>query len=170
MKQGHIKVIFGRSNSNIGKIIRFVSRSDYSHIAYIDEQTGYIIEAAGGIGVRITNFESFSKKYPIYLIAEIPVHDPHAFRRSIIRYVGSGYDFNAILGILLRVDWNEDANWTCSELIAKCSGLFREDKLHRVTQEHLYVLSKDSFFDFSKYDTSKIPTKDELFNMWTVVE
>lgn len=149
----HVKVIFGRGNAVISDIILFISRSDWSHVAYIDEVSGYIIEAAGGIGVIASTYDNFKSRYPRHLIAEIPVRDAKLFRDTMISLIGADYDFRAILGILLRKDWNDNNKWMCSEAIAHASGLFRKNKLHRVTQEAIYLISKDSHFDFSKYLT-----------------
>lgn len=144
-----VKVIFGRGPSMISRIILFVTRSNWSHIAYIDESTGYLIEAAGGVGVRINTYEEFCKRYSKRLVAEIPVASKVNFHNTMVNAVGLEYDFYAIMGILFRRDWNNLDKWTCSEVIAHASQLFRKDKLFRVTQEHLYMISRDSWFDFS---------------------
>lgn len=149
----HVKVIFGRGNAVISDVILFVSRSEWSHVAYIDENSGYIIEAAGGIGVIASTYDNFKSRYPRHLIAQIPVKDAKLFREVMISLIGAEYDFKAILGILLHKDWNDNNKWTCSEAIAHASGLFRKNKLHCVTQEVIYMMSVDSRFDFDKFFT-----------------
>lgn len=144
-----VKVVFGRGNSFISKVILGVTRSNWSHVAYIDESTGYLIEAAGSIGVIISTYENFCLRYPSTLIAEIPTYNKKAFHDVMLDAIGSEYDFYAILGILLRRDWDNSDKWTCSELIAHASQLFRKDKLFRITQEHIFMISQDSSFDFS---------------------
>lgn len=159
-----VKVIFGRGPSLISKIILFVTRSNWSHIAYIDQDTGYLIEAAGGVGVRINTYERFCQRYARTLVAEIPVHDAKLFHNTMVSAIGLEYDFYAIMGILFRRDWDNADKWTCSELIAHASSLFRQDRLFRITQEHLYMISKDSYFDFSirhrKFLGTKLSDRD----------
>lgn len=161
------KVIFGRGQSTISKIILFVTRSKWSHVAYIDQVSGYLIEAAGGIGVIVSTYEDFCKKYPDTKIAEIPTYNANIFRSRMIDTIGSDYDFNAILGILLRRDWDEADKWTCSEAIAHASQIFRKEKLFRITQEHIFMISRDSDFDFSNtmVFAGKVPTKHELASL-----
>lgn len=147
------KLIFGKNKGWVSRLILFVTRSHWSHVAYIDEETGNIIEAAGGRGVVVTTYEQFCQRYTTQLIAEIPVYDKKYVRDQMIQHIGKEYDLYAIFGILFRLDWDNSDRWTCSELIAHCSQLFRANKLFRVTPEQLYVLSKDSDFDFSKFTT-----------------
>lgn len=163
-----VKVVFGRGNSFISKVILGVTRSNWSHVAYIDENTGYLIEAAGGIGVIISTYENFCSRYPNTLIAEIPTYNKSTFHKIMLDAVGSEYDFYAILGILLRRDWDNANKWTCSELIAHASQLFRKDKLFRITQEHIFMISQDTTFDFSKRYRKygdMVLTKEELLRL-----
>ncbi len=153
-------LIFGRGTSRISKIILYITRSHYSHVGYIDPVTGLIIESIGGIGVRASTIEEFRKRYTEYHIATISVPSASIARQRMIEQLGKGYDDKAIWGILFRKDWHDADKWTCSELIAWASQLFRGDKLHRITQENLLVMSTPASFDFDSIPSGSV---DDLF-------
>lgn len=112
-----------KGKSYISRAIRFFNFSEYSHVAWIDDDSS-VIEAWHRGGV--THVQSISDNHTpgtpvrIYsVIGETPEirHDVNIFLRA---QVGLGYDYLAILGFIVRSNRLHRRNrWFCSELVAE---------------------------------------------------
>jgi hypothetical protein len=102
-----------------------------------------VIEAVGGKGVVLTPFESFKSRYTDITFGTMATDctEEEAIQRALAE-VGKGYDRGALFGILFRTEWDCPDSWFCSELIAHSSGIFRNDRLHRITPEMIYMVCK----------------------------
>lgn len=136
-----MKVIFARNNKPISLLIRLVTWSRWSHCAVVDGN--FVIEAKGGCGVVITPLTEFKKRYTDYAIADTPVIDSEgaAIWRAAAE-VGKGYDLKALFGILFRTGWECNDSWFCSEHVAHASGIFRAERVSRITPEMVWSVSK----------------------------
>lgn len=136
-----IKVIFARNNKPISLLIRLVTWSRWSHCAVVDGN--FVIEAKGGCGVVITPLTEFKKRYTDYAIADLPVIDsPEAARDRAMNELGKGYDMKSLFGILFRTGWECGDSWFCSEHVAHASGIFRAERVSRITPEMVWSVSK----------------------------
>lgn len=136
-----MKVIFARNNKPISLLIRLVTWSRWSHCAVVDGN--HVIEAKGGCGVVATSLNAFKERYTDYAIADIPVIDSEA--KAIERAaaeLGKGYDLKALFGILFRTGWECNESWFCSEHVAHASGIFRAERISRITPEMVWSVSK----------------------------
>lgn len=155
-------VIFGSGKHPlITPIIKLRTNSNYSHVAYIDPLTGLLIESAGGIGVRVTTFEKFIEKYPKHHVAVIFVPCTKYTRQFMINQIGKPYDKKAIWGYLINRDWNDPNAWTCSELLAAASGVYRLGATNRISPQHLHHNSRPAYFEFKRFN-KKILSESEI--------
>lgn len=136
-----IKVIFARNNKPISLLIRLVTWSRWSHCAVVDGN--HVIEAKGGCGVVYTSLTDFKKRYTDYAFADMPVIDSEreALNRAV-REIGKGYDLKALFGILFRTGWECNESWFCSEHVAHSSGIFRSERVSRITPEMVWSVTK----------------------------
>ena len=137
-----MKVIFAKSSRPIPLLIRLFTWSRWHHCAAIMEDGKTVIEASGGKGVIETKLADFVKRYRDWEIAEIDCVDDTAAYEFLRSKLGDGYDIKVIFGIFFRTAWDGRDNWSCSELVAAATGRFREERVSRVTPEHLWMMSK----------------------------
>ena len=137
-----MRVIFAKDRRPISLLIRLVTWSRWHHCAAITPDNKFVIEAKGGVGVVRTPLAEFKSRYKHTAIAVIDCHDQVAFD-FLNKQVSKDYDLKAIFGILFRTSWDHGDKWFCSELVAKASGKFRNERMSRVTPEHLWMISHD---------------------------
>jgi len=116
-----IKIAQYKGKSWISKIIKFVSRGEYSHTAIMLEED-YIVEAwQGSDSVRV--IQSLSSGHipgtevDIYSI-DLGKKQEERFRKFVQDQVGKPYDLWGIHGFLWRRDTQRSQSWFCSELFA----------------------------------------------------
>lgn len=131
-----MKVIFGSNRRPASLLIRLFTWSRYSHVGIVVNNA--VVESTFENGVSTVGIEEFKSRYTKWEIAEID-----GDQSLVSAYIGQGYDIGAIFGIFFRVrKWNDPGKWFCSELVAKCSNVFRENRQSRITPEHIYMTSK----------------------------
>lgn len=120
MKTGDI--VFFRGTSPISRLIRFFTKSEYTHVALaIGDKT--IIEADRFVNTRIREIQP-SEVYEIYRVEDMT----ELMRRRIAviapMFVGYEYDYLQIFGVALRMIFSRKQNFfnrsnkfICSELI-----------------------------------------------------
>lgn len=136
-----MKVIFARNKKPISLLIRLVTWSRWSHCGVVDGD--FVIEAKGGSGVVCTPLNEFKARYTDYAFADMPVIDSEreALNRAV-REVGKKYDLKALFGILFRTGWECGDSWFCSEHVAHASGIFRSERVSRITPEMVWSVTK----------------------------
>ncbi|MGZ5029020.1 MAG: YiiX/YebB-like N1pC/P60 family cysteine hydrolase [Methylobacter sp.] len=138
-----MRILFCTSNLPGAALIRAVTWSDYSHVAIVDG--AYVIEAVWPC-VRVSRLENVLAAHSSFSFVDLPCRDPQAAIRAARSQVGKPYDLTGILGLGLHRDWQETDSWFCSELVAWAfaqggTQLFRPEAMHRVTPQHLWMLS-----------------------------
>jgi uncharacterized protein YycO len=141
-----VAVLFSTTSSPFSWLIRLLTWSRWSHVSVIDGDT--IIEAHALHGVIRTPLAEAIAKASECELVRLPAGDPAAVIAAASSQIGKPYDWTALWAFILRRDWQEDDSWFCSELVAWCftkagCGLFRPDRLARVTPEHLWMLEPD---------------------------
>ncbi|MCK6396074.1 MAG: hypothetical protein L6Q67_20630 [Zoogloea sp.] len=133
------------SSPRIGSLlIRAFTWSEYSHAAIIDGD--HVIEAVWP-RVRECALTEFARKHARIEFIDVPMPDEDAALSAARSQVGKGYDWRALLGIVLRARrLAEKDRWFCSELVAWVAEqggrpLFRGEVLRRVTPQHLWMLA-----------------------------
>lgn len=121
LEPGDIVVV--KSNTIIGKIIRWITHSWASHVAvYIG--TGYVFEArpGGARAVHISNYEGSKWEYRVFRLM-VPRERKEMFINALIQKKDRGYDYGQILSIainrLLHIDLKAQNKRLaiCSELV-----------------------------------------------------
>ena len=151
-----VYAVFCNSRLPLSPIIRAVTRGRWSHIALLcDANT--VLEATGAHGVTKTPLDKLIARSTEYCIVEIPV-PAGTFPKLVAAgqtQLGKKYDWWGILGLSLNRDWQDEADWWCSEYVAwmfeKVSvPLIRADAVHRVTPEDLWKLPFKVVYSSSK--------------------
>lgn len=136
-----ITVIFGGNWKPASLAIRLFCWSRFSHCGLVIDDK-HVIEAVGLKGVVLTPIEEFTARYSKLAFSQVPCESRNLAISQAKKELGKGYDYWAIPGILFRTGWGSGSKWVCSELIAYCSGVFREDRVTRVTPEHIWMISE----------------------------
>lgn len=140
-----MRVVFSRSNTILGFLIRVLTRSDWNHCDLLFDDS-ILIGAISGYGVqKVTLIDRLRGPYDIrsYRIDEVVVPNEQAAREFAEAQVGKSYDYTAVIAFLLpwRANWNVKRKWFCSELVAETinqGGLrIARDNLWRVTPNFL---------------------------------
>lgn len=136
-----VRVIFARNKKPISLLIRLVTWSRWSHCGIVDGDT--VIEAKGGCGVVRTPLDKFLARYTDHAFGDLPVIDTAeaAIARAAAE-IGQGYDMKALFGILFRTGWETGDSWFCSEHTAHASGIFRAERVSRITPEMIWSVTK----------------------------
>lgn len=138
-----MKILLCRSRTIGSWLIRLVTWSDWSHVAVIDGE--HAIEAVWP-RVRRVPLADVMAQHTACEIVEFSCTDVDAAIRAARSQIGKPYDLTALVGLLAHRDWQEDDRWFCSELAAWSfaqagTPLFRHDAVHRITPQHLWMLS-----------------------------
>ena len=122
-----MKVIFSRSNTFAGRMIRLVTRSKWNHVDMVFDNhlIGAVAlhatpESING-GVQLTTWEHRLKASKIveYIAYDLPLADEQAAFSYALEQVGKPYDWKGAAGLLApNRNWEEDTKWFCSELAA----------------------------------------------------
>lgn len=132
-----MKIAFFKGNTLIGRMIRFWTRSQYSHteILLYDYQDGtYDCLSADYIdGVRINRLSISLDEWDIIDI-DFPISKVHEWYS---RNYGKGYDYLGLLGFVISPLKENKNRWFCSEIVAdiigiKCSSRFNPSILYSV--------------------------------------
>lgn len=138
-----MKLLFKNENTFMSAATRFFTFGRWSHVAVMDGAE--IIEAVTS-GVRVNTWDNVIDEASDYSIVNFPLADETAFIKAVRSQVGKPYDTTAVLGMVLRRNWQDEDKWFCSELpawAAEKTGqpFFRSDAMHRVTPEHWWMLN-----------------------------
>lgn len=136
-----MKIILGRRNSFSSYMIRLFTWSKWSHVAIILEDGYTTIEATASLGVVRSNMNNFKKRYPDYVIMDIPA--TKGWQSRALSQIGKPYDWAAIYGIVLRGDWQSPSKWICTELAGFASGYFNDRFLWRLVPNDLVKIGKE---------------------------
>ncbi|HJW26438.1 MAG TPA: YiiX/YebB-like N1pC/P60 family cysteine hydrolase [Rhodocyclaceae bacterium] len=138
-----MRVLFCTSRLPGAALIRAVTWSAWSHVALVDGDQ--VIEAVWP-AVRVAPLAEVIASHSDHVIADLPCHSPEDVIKAARSQVGKPYDLTALAGLLAHRDWQENDRWFCSELVAWAfsqggSPLFRPEAMHRITPQHLWMLS-----------------------------
>ena len=138
-----VAVLFSTTSNPFSWLIRLITWSRWSHVSIVDGDD--VIEAHALYGVIRRPCCEVIETAKRCEFVRFKCDNPQGVIEAARSQVGKEYDWTALFGILLRRNWQEDDSWFCSELVAWCftqadCGIFRADRLARVTPEHLWML------------------------------
>ena len=133
-----MKILAYRGVSWISKVIRWQTRSKYSHIA-IELKDSSVIEAwhIGGVRRNPTFRTVHSPKTKVDVFEIAGKYDEEKVLDFLKMQIGHKYDFRSIVRFITRKSSHVSPNWFCSEL---ANEAFREgglDLLSRISSSHL---------------------------------
>ena len=139
-----VKLFFADSNAPFARLIKYFTWSDYSHVGFINDVTGTVLDSRYGLG-GVTEYPAAKLyvDYPTLMIVDLPFDASGAFEIAQSQ-VGKKYDLGAIFGMAGRRNWQADDAWFCSELMAwSCAEaghrLIRK-QAYRVTPQDLWAV------------------------------
>lgn len=140
-----VKILFCTSGKIGARLIRGVTWSFWSHVAIVDGD--HVIEAVWPC-VRRAPLADVIAAHPDFVVVDIPCPDDAAGIAWARSQIGAPYDLSGMVGLGINRDWQDDSKWWCSELTAaalRVAGrkLFRDDAMHRITPQHLWMLNFD---------------------------
>jgi uncharacterized protein YycO len=108
--------------SRISRFIRFFNWGDYSHVAWVDNETMECIESWAPCGVRMvpTIHHQHTPGTPVDIFSvQTTDEQEKAVREFLLSQVGKAYDWPGIASFVTRRKSGEDPaeKWFCSELI-----------------------------------------------------
>jgi len=139
-----VQLLFSSTCSPLSWLIRICTWSTFSHVALVDGDQ--VIESMPGFGVRRISLTAALRETSRHERVNLPANAPAQVLAAAASQIGRAYDYNAVLGLSLHRDWQQDNAWFCSELIAWAfqqagEPLFRAECMRRVTPQHIYMLS-----------------------------
>jgi hypothetical protein len=113
-----LRVALFRGGDPIAKIVRWQTRSPFSHAALLLPCGKRVIESYPGSGVRIRHLDAADwKNIDLF---EVEGLTPDLSRQALAfceRERGKGYDWRSVLRFVSRTPARENGRWFCSELV-----------------------------------------------------
>lgn len=141
-----VSVLFARSRSIGGLVIRGVTWSAWSHCAveFIDRGESFVVESTWPRGVIVTDSSVFRRRMSRVETVHVSVPDPAAAMRFAKAQVGKPYDTWGVIGLGIHREWDDPESWWCSEHVAASLAaggkpLFSRAR-RRVTPQHLWMV------------------------------
>ena len=137
-----LQLAFTTTNGPLSWAIRTFTWSNFSHVDLYFPEENLLIGAVPFKGVISRNADEVFKQASKISVYEVDV-DSELARSIIMGQIGKPYDWTAVMGFLLRRNWQETDSWDCSEIasyvILKAGlKLFNED-LNRITPRDLVI-------------------------------
>lgn len=139
-----MKIIFGRNRSDkLSNILARLGGSQWSHVGIIDRSGLYVIESTIPDGVVKTHINDFKDRYTETHISTMTISDEVDPYQLAQEQIGADYDFTALISMLSSRNWEDPRAWICSELVAYCSGIFRQGSLSKISVDDIWKVSHD---------------------------
>lgn len=171
-----------KGRSFTSKLIRWQTRSDYSHVGMFFPQelnvarynrtittipAGSIIEAwqVGGVRLNYSLGEVHSGRTEVDLfdfIEPLNIGEEFAIANALLDEIGKGYDFRSVARFVTRMKespWDKD-RWFCSELVhhaVRCSGRSLQNCEHWKVSPRDVAISPLLKFNRTVLTTNKSP-------------
>jgi hypothetical protein len=136
-----IKILFARSNTITGFIVRTGLMSEYNHVGIMVR--GMVYDSTVGAGVSKHSESDFRDHWDIGYEVDFAVSDTLPVFAFLETQLGKGYDWKAIVSFPFQRDWQQDNRWMCSELVAECFvrlGVSIPLKVNRVSPRDLLFI------------------------------
>lgn len=145
-----LTLIFSRGDDWISRLIRFFTRSRFSHVALVSPDGTTVIESTGLTrpdGVQQTPLDVWQARHPGFELRAAHHPNPESVWAIACSQMGKPYDNSYIWGWLLHRNWQAPDRWACHELIfwsAYQTGFPLLDMRDAgwLTPQHLFLISK----------------------------
>ena len=137
-----MKIIFANSNTIGSKIIRWKTKSQWSHVGIVDLKRQVVFEAVWPDGVVQTPLDKVIARSNEWECRELPVEHYGPAIAYMVSQLGKPYDTLGVLGLGFNRNWQDDKKWWCSEYVAMTAlqgGNKRfSGNLHTITPQDVY--------------------------------
>lgn len=148
-------IFFKKTDSIITETIADITHSDYTHVGLmIDDRL--MIESNGFIRTRIIPLELVTDQYEVHRIPSLTDEQKRKIIDFAICQVGTKYDYEKILGLLIRFEFlrkfkgfDEANRFICSELVDLA---FHAGDVPRHTQSQLGNVSPSELFCYYDFE------------------
>jgi len=113
-----MKIIFTNSNTIGSKIIRWKTKSKWSHVGIVDLKRQVVFEAVWPDGVVQTPLDKVIARSNEWECRELPVEHYGPAIAYMVSQLGKPYDTLGVLGLGFNRNWQDDKKWWCSEYVA----------------------------------------------------
>lgn len=111
-----MKVLLFRGRGLISSLIRWQTRSQYSHAAFLLADGETIVEAWQGDGVRKKKVTDWSNIDVFHVLGATEAQMNYAANFALAQ-VGKKYDYRQVFRFLTRIGGKNNGKWFCSELV-----------------------------------------------------
>lgn len=113
-----MKVLLFRGRGLISALIRWQTRSRWSHAAILDPGTMQMYEAWQGGGVRMKWWPNVTDRKDIEVF-DVPVTNEQRVAMCIFlrAQLGKRYDYLSVIRFVTRHRSKDDSKWFCSEMV-----------------------------------------------------
>lgn len=161
----HVTLAFYKGKGNlIDKIIRFWTKSKYSHVEIIINDTW--VSSNPKNGVTINALKPLTNKWD-YIDVKVPKNEKYL--QTVLKFIelqkGKKYDLiGAIFGAGLNIDFEGKNKWFCSELVTAILLLFREKYILQCLKEDIFNVSPKELYDIYKdvYETYSFENNEKI--------
>jgi len=138
MSDDEVLLLFTTNDTLLGRAIRLLTFSEYSHVSLCFDR--YTLGASARNGVHFESRKELLDKSTKHVFAVVKA-DPVRAQKFALDQIGKSYDWGALLAWFFRARWRSNEKWFCSELVAAAldyggTSVVRKD-LYRVTPQDL---------------------------------
>lgn len=128
-----LRVALFTGGDPIAKVVRWQTRSPYSHAAFLLPCGTRVIESYPGVGVRIRHLSREDWDHiDLYEVEKLTLDLSRQVLAFCERERGKGYDWRSVLRFVSRTSAKENGRWFCSELVFAALQHVRIDLLARI--------------------------------------
>lgn len=128
-----LRVALFSGGDPIAKVVRWQTRSPYSHAAFLLPCGTRVIESYPGVGVRIRHLSREDWDHiDLYEVEKLTLDLSRQVLAFCERERGKGYDWRSVLRFVSRTSAKENGRWFCSELVFAALQHVRIDLLARI--------------------------------------
>lgn len=135
-----MELIFAKSSKIFSKVIRIVTRSNWSHVGLLHE--GWVYESVGQWGVVKTTLKDFCSRYDRVEVRDIEVADPEKAIKKAESLLGKRYDTGGVLGYAFGKNWSNPEYFQCAEFVDECLEIITPEKRWKADPEFFCMISR----------------------------
>lgn len=111
------RILLYRGTGVVSYLIRWFTRSEYSHAALLYPDGDTVIESMQGYGVRKRSIYDLDEPYDVFRVANMTPQQWNYAIAFCAGEIGCGYDYRSVIRFLTRQHAGSPNRWFCSELV-----------------------------------------------------
>lgn len=155
--QPHGRILLFTGGDPIASLVRWQTRSQYSHAALLIPGTNTVIESFPFVGVRKRELSSNDwTRIHAFAVPDMTAKQWQGSIQWAEAQLGSGYDWRNVLRFVSRLPGRDNQRWFCSELVHEA-----------IAKTYRSLLQKPScYVDPGELATSPLVARDEAFELF----